>query len=138
MTDSPGARRARVEEAALVAVHREVEHGRVVLEHALRRGRARPPRSAGASRDGAAVAAGAAAGPRGAGWTWVPLPWWTSQSTMSTRWTPRRRAALAATATLPKSENPIAQWHSAWCPGGRTTATPLRSRPQQTSSVSAT
>ena len=54
MTDSPGARRARVEEAALVAVHREVEHGRVVLEHALRRGRARPPRSAGASRGGAA------------------------------------------------------------------------------------
>jgi hypothetical protein len=47
------------------------------------------------------------------------------------------RTFRAATATELKSEKPIAQPHSAWCPGGRTTATPLRSVPAHTRSVSA-
>ena len=52
----------------------------------------------------------------------VPLPWWTSQSTISTRAAPARRAASAAIAALLSRQNPIARSGTAWCPGGRTSA----------------
>ena len=47
--------------------------------------------------------------------SWVPLPWWTSQSTMSTRLQEgtARWAALAATATLLKRQKPIEPQHDA-------------------------
>ena len=51
--------------------------------------------------------------------SWVPLPWWASQSTMRTL-APRARSSAAATATLLIRQNPIACVGSAWCPGGRT------------------
>ena len=46
--------------------------------------------------------------------SFVPLPWWTSQSTISTRESPCADVARrAATATLPKKQNPIARAASA-------------------------
>ena len=53
----------------------------------------------------------------------VPLPWCTSQSTISTRDRPHRcSAACAAITTLLSRQNPIARVAVAWWPGGRTTA----------------
>ena len=53
----------------------------------------------------------------------VPLPWWTSKSTIATRSSPSSRcAARAAMATLLKMQKPIARPGIAWCPGGRTSA----------------
>ena len=52
--------------------------------------------------------------------SFVPLPWWTSQSRISTReasWADSARRA--ATATLLNRQKPIARAASAWCPGGR-------------------
>ena len=49
---------------------------------------------------------------------WVPLPWCTSQSRISTRAAPSVRAASAATAALLMKQNPIIRSGSAWCPGG--------------------
>ncbi len=44
----------------------------------------------------------------------VPLPWWTSQSTIITRESPCADVARrAATAALPKKQNPIARAASA-------------------------
>ena len=58
----------------------------------------------------------------------MPLPWWTSKSTIATRSSASRRwAARAAIATLLKMQNPIARPGRAWCPGGRTSAKPPRS-----------
>ena len=69
----------------------------------------------------------------------VPLPWWTSQSRISTRSTPyAARACRAATATLPKKQNPIARAGSAWCPGGRMAENPVAADPDSSSSTSAT
>ncbi len=63
---------------------------------------------------------------------WVPLPWWTSQSTMSTR-SPRAASAAAATAMLLSRQKPIGSAARAWCPGGRaatkaTSPSPARQR----------
>ena len=66
----------------------------------------------------------------------VPLPWWTSQSTIATRAAPAARAAAAATATLLSRQNPIACAIVAWWPGGRTTAMPCESSPFSTRSAS--
>ena len=65
----------------------------------------------------------------------IPLPWCTSQS--------RSRiflnlsgycfsTAFAATTVLLKKQKPIARAHSAWCPGGRTTANAFCSVPDAT------
>ena len=59
---------------------------------------------------------------RGSAWkmSLVPLPWWTSQSTIITRSRPwASRACRAATATLLNRQKPIARAASAWWPGGR-------------------
>ena len=57
----------------------------------------------------------------------VPLPWWTSKSTMATRSSPRTSSAWrAATATLLKKQKPIAWSRVAWWPGGRTEQKALR------------
>ena len=62
----------------------------------------------------------------------VPLPWWTSQSTISTRRAPSAsRAWRAATATLLMRQKPIPISRLAWWPGGRaalkaTSASPPR------------
>jgi dienelactone hydrolase len=66
----------------------------------------------------------------------VPLPWWTSQSTIATRAAPPARAAAAAAATLLSRQNPIARSGVAWCPGGRTTAMPWTSAPRIASMAS--
>ena len=67
---------------------------------------------------------------------WMPLPWWMSQSTTSTRRQPRcSRACAAAMATVFKTQKPIAMCASAWWPGGRTSAMPLRARPETTALV---
>eukprot|EP00965_Chrysotila_dentata_P056270 1866745-Pleurochrysis_carterae.AAC.3 len=67
---------------------------------------------------------------------WIPLPWWMSQSMTSTRLAPRAdRACAAATATELNTQKPIAACASAWWPGGRTTASPLRMSPRITDSV---
>ena len=51
--------------------------------------------------------------------SWVPLPWWTSKSTMATRSTPWAACACrAATAALLKKQKPIGVAASAWWPGG--------------------
>ena len=65
--------------------------------------------------------------------SFVPLPWCTSQSRISTRSAPcSARACAAATATLLKKQNPIARAASAWWPGGRSAETPHGSpSPQQ-------
>ena len=57
---------------------------------------------------------------------WVPLPWWTSQSTISTR-SPASTSCAAATATLLIRQKPMAWSARAWWPGGRaaTKATPV-------------
>ena len=61
-----------------------------------------------------------------------------SQSTMSTRFTPSAwRAWRAAIATELNTQKPIAMCASAWWPGGRTTAIPLRDSPRTTASVTA-
>ncbi len=53
----------------------------------------------------------------------MPLPWWTSQSTIATRSSPRAsRAWAAAIATLLKMQNPQPESRIAWCPGGRASA----------------
>ena len=65
------------------------------------------------------------------------MPWCMSQSTMSTRLQPRALLAWrAAMAIVLKRQKPIASCISAWCPGGRTTAIPLRTVPLTTLSVS--
>ena len=52
--------------------------------------------------------------------SFVPLPWWTSQSTIITRSSPSESSAWrAATATLLNRQKPIARVGSAWWPGGR-------------------
>ena len=69
----------------------------------------------------------------------VPLPWCTSQSTIATRESPCADVARrAATATLPKKQNPIARATSAWCPGGRSALTPTAAEPPSSASTSAT
>ena len=69
----------------------------------------------------------------------VPFPWWTSQSRISTRSTPNAACACrAATATLPKKQNPIARLGSAWWPGGRMPTKPVAAAPDSSSSTSAT
>jgi hypothetical protein len=45
--------------------------------------------------------------------SWVPLPWWTSQSTITTR-SPASASAAAAMATLLSRQNPIARVAVAW------------------------
>ncbi len=52
----------------------------------------------------------------------MPLPWWTSKSTIATRARPAARACAAATAMLLNRQKPIARSASAWWPGGRTQA----------------
>ena len=59
-------------------------------------------------------------------------PWCTSQSTTKTLFAPASIAASAASATLLKKQNPCAREHSAWCPGGRTTANARRASPEST------
>src|SRR3954462_12375625 len=52
--------------------------------------------------------------------SFVPLPWWTSQSTMSTRCSPWTSSArCAAIAMFANRQNPMARSRSAWWPGGR-------------------
>ena len=69
----------------------------------------------------------------------VPLPWWTSQSRISTRSTPCADCACrAATAALPKKQKPIARAGSAWCPGGRMAEKPVAASPESSASTSAT
>ena len=63
----------------------------------------------------------------------VPLPWCTSQSTISTRAAPGGRAASAAIAALLSRQKPIARSGSAWWPGGRTSANAFCARPPITS-----
>ena len=71
--------------------------------------------------------------------TCTPLPWWTSQSTISTLSTPSLcRATAAATGTLLSRQNPIACRASQWWPGGRTTANALSSSPEATRVTSST
>jgi hypothetical protein len=65
----------------------------------------------------------------------VPLPWWTSKSTIATRSRPCASACAAPTATLLNRQNPIARSRSAWCPGGRTAQNALRHSPDSTRSV---
>ncbi len=68
----------------------------------------------------------------------VPLPWWTSQSRISTRSAPCADwARRAATATLPKKQKPIACAGSAWWPGGRSADTPARAPSPSSASASA-
>ena len=68
----------------------------------------------------------------------VPLPWCTSQSRISTRSSPCALVARrAATAALPKKQNPIACDGSAWCPGGRSAETPACAVPPSSPSTSA-
>ena len=68
----------------------------------------------------------------------VPLPWCTSQSRIRTRSSPCAEVARrAATAALPKKQNPIACSGSAWCPGGRSADTPARAAPPSRPSTSA-
>ena len=77
----------------------------------------------------------------GSAWkmAFVPLPWWTSQSRISTRSTPcAARACAAATATLSKKQKPIACAASAWWPGGRSAEKPHGSPPPSSASTSAT
>ncbi|MNL38599.1 hypothetical protein D3C87_1608250 [compost metagenome] len=69
----------------------------------------------------------------------VPLPWWTSKSTIATRFKPWASIACrAATATLFKKQNPIACDRHAWCPGGRTEQNAVRASPLITASTAAT
>src|SRR3954470_4621470 len=69
----------------------------------------------------------------------VPLPWWTSQSTIITRESPNADVARrAATATLPKKQNPMARATSAWWPGGRSALTPTSASPPSSASTIAT
>ena len=66
--------------------------------------------------------------------SFVPLPWWTSQSRIRTRSAPQRSSAWrAATATLLNRQKPIARSSSAWWPGGRCSDAPKRgpSPPEQ-------
>ena len=71
--------------------------------------------------------------------SFVPLPWWTSQSNTSTRDNPCADVARrAATATLPKKQNPIARAVSAWWPGGRTALTPTAASPPSSASTKET
>ena len=77
----------------------------------------------------------------GSAWkmSFVPLPWCTSQSRISTRSAPcSARACAAATATLLKKQNPIARAASAWCPGGRSADTPHGSPSRSKASTIAT
>ena len=61
--------------------------------------------------------------------SWVPLPWWTSKSTMATRSTPWAACAWrAATAALLKKQKPIGVAASAWWPGGRVATKALSTR----------
>ena len=61
--------------------------------------------------------------------SWVPLPWWTSKSTMATRSTPWAACACrAATAALLKKQKPIGVAASAWWPGGRVATKALSTR----------
>ena len=60
-----------------------------------------------------------------------------SQSTTRTRRQPSDlRARAAAIATVLNTQKPIAWCASAWWPGGRTSAIPLRAAPRTTASVS--
>ena len=69
----------------------------------------------------------------------VPLPWWTSKSTIATRSRPRTSSACrAATATLLKKQKPIACARVAWWPGGRTAQNAFSTSPSMTASVAAT
>ena len=71
--------------------------------------------------------------------SFVPLPWWTSQSRISTRAAPCADAAWrAATAALPKKQKPIAREGSAWWPGGRSAEKPVAASPVISASTSAT
>ena len=64
----------------------------------------------------------------------MPLPWWTSQSKISTRSAPHSAIAwAAATATLLNRQKPIARSRSAWWPGGRS---PQKANPPSASSRS--
>ena len=74
------------------------------------------------ARDTAATRGSSTNSTLGSAWkmSFVPLPWWTSQSRISTRSAPcAERARRAATATLSKKQKPIARAASAWWPGGR-------------------
>ena len=77
-------------------------------------------RSPGPCPDTAATRGSSRTARDGSAWkmSFVPLPWWTSQSRISTRSTPcAARACAAATATLLKKQKPIARAASAWWPG---------------------
>ena len=68
--------------------------------------------------------------------SWVPLPWWTSKSTIRTFFQGVRAWRYrAATATWLKMQNPIARSRVAWCPGGRTAQNAWRARPAAISST---
>src|SRR5918996_915700 len=65
----------------------------------------------------------------------VPLPWWTSQSSTKTRAAPSESSAWrAAIERLANRQKPIARSRSAWCPGGRSSEKPARSPPSRRSS----
>ena len=69
---------------------------------------------------------------------WVPLPWWTSQSTIAIRCTPSTsRACFAAIATLLNTQKPMPVSAIAWCPHGLTSANPLSTVPLTTASTMA-
>src|ERR671914_11187 len=69
----------------------------------------------------------------------VPLPWWTSQSSTNTRAAPSESIAWrAAIERLANRQKPIARSRSAWCPGGRSREKPAPSpRSRRSSSTSA-
>ena len=68
----------------------------------------------------------------------VPLPWWTSQSRISTRAAPSSAtASAAATAIELKRQKPIAFSGSAWWPGGRAALKPAFASPASSARASA-
>ena len=68
----------------------------------------------------------------------VPLPWWTSKSTMATRSAPYLRCASRATmATVLMRQKPIGVSISAWWPGGRMAQKALSTSPSTTASSAA-
>src|SRR3954468_19952445 len=71
--------------------------------------------------------------------SFVPLPWWTSQSSTKIRSRPSAsNACRAATATLLNRQKPIAVRGSAWWPGGRSPQKPTRASPPTRASTIAT
>ena len=132
-TSSGSKRRERrldhaLERAQVLLVARAGAHrARSASSRPGRRGRRCPARTATGAARRRAPSRRRGRSPR------VPLPWWTSKSTIASARRARARPAPSAprSPTLLNRQKPIARSASAWWPGGRTSANP----PRRTASI---